>query len=92
MNEFLLKILSFTDEQFVLLDPGDGSVLGACSFNHPSSESSLFEPQLRPADLNKEFVCFRCCLWATTPSLPHLIFFLIFCNLRVSPSRLYKLN
>jgi hypothetical protein len=78
VNEFLLKILSFTDEQFVLLDPGDGSVLGACSLNHPSSESSLFEPQLWPSNLNKEFVCFGSCLWATSPSLPHLIFFVIF--------------
>jgi hypothetical protein len=78
VNEVLLKILSFTDDRFVLLDPGDGSKLGACSFNRPSSESTLFEPQLQPADLNKEFVCLRSCLWATSPSLPHLIFSLFF--------------
>lgn len=74
VNEVLLKILSFTDDRFVLLDPGDGSVLGAYSFNHPISESSPYEPQLQSADLNKEFVCFRSCLWATSPSLPHFFF------------------
>jgi len=92
VNEVLLKILSFTDDRFVLLDPGDGSVLGACSFNHPSSENSLFEPQLPSADLNKEFVCFHSCLWATSPSLPHLIFFVILCNFGESPCRLCKLS
>lgn len=92
VNEVVLKVLSFTDDRFVLLDPGDWSELGVCSFNRPCSESTLFEPQLQPADLNKEFVCFRSCLWATSLSLPHLIFFVNFCNFIVSPSMLYKLS
>jgi hypothetical protein len=61
VNEILLKILSSTDNLFVLLGREDVSV-GACSSTYSGSGSTLFGLQLQPVYLNKKFVCFHSCL------------------------------